>query len=684
MTSSCSTSWSSPANIALVKYWGKHGDQLPQNPSISMTLSESITTTVVAWIKAVGDPVHTFLFEGRKEPVFEKRVLEYLNKILCLLPDLVDYSLNISSKNSFPHSSGISSSASFMSSLALCLIRAEEEISGITLSPTEFYRKASFLARLGSGSAARSVYGGYTIWGASPFVIGSSDEYAVPIDHHVHPVFKTYRDAVLVISSRSKSLSSSAGHRLMESNAFASARFTSARENAGSIIRILSSGDQENFIRLVEEEAMTLHGLIQASAGGPILMEPGTIAIIRLIRDYRKQTGSHLCFTLDAGPNVHLLYPTNETQFIRSFIETELLKYCENGRWIDDRIGEGPKEFNTASGGPGLHRDDNSLRRHSLNFPRQSCHPGEGRDPLTLHECPKAGTSSCYSESFPAKLLLFGEYSVLVGSDACAFPLEQFSGRLVLPDLKDDSTGSLVASNHSIKRLLTYLTEPDNQKIASPILDLDRLAIDIGAGLAFDSDIPQNYGSGSSGALVAAIYHAYRKEDNSKDIQSLRAHLAFIESAFHSKSSGTDPLVSYLRKPVFILKEEISCPDLSLEDLRQHVSIELIDSGIPGATKSGVGAFQSEFFQTPAKENLFDKEYIPLINTIVGDIYSSKFNSLMDRILSVSEMQLQLFPNLFTPDIRLEAQRGIDSRDYAIKLCGSGGGGFYLKIKENK
>lgn len=337
-----STAWSSPANIALIKYWGKHGDQLPRNPSISMTLSESVTTTEVSWSQTAGDPVHTFLFDGRKEPAFEQRILEYLNKMVCLLPDLAGFSLSISSRNNFPHSSGISSSASFMSSLALCLIRADEKISGITLSETEFYRKASFLARLGSGSAARSVFGGFTIWGATPYVTGSSDEYAIPVNHHVHPVFKTYRDAVLIVSSRVKSLSSSAGHRLMELNPFASARYRSAGENTGSLIRILSSGDQEGFIRLVEEEAMTLHGLILASPGGPLLMEPGTIELIRRIRDYRTQTGSRLCFTLDAGPNIHLLYPESEYESISRLINNELLAYCENGRWIDDRMGPGP------------------------------------------------------------------------------------------------------------------------------------------------------------------------------------------------------------------------------------------------------------------------------------------------------------------------------------------------------
>jgi len=337
-----STTWISPANIALVKYWGKYGNQLPQNPSVSMTLAQSNTTTQLTWTRASGKPHHTFLYAEHKAPAFEKRVFEYIHDILWLIPELKEYSLQIKSENNFPHSSGISSSASFMSSLALCLMDAIGIITGNKLEPGEFHRKASILARLGSGSASRSIYGGFALWGHTDEIPGSSDEFAVSMNPLVHPVFKTYRDAILIVSSRVKSLLSSAGHHLMDDHAFATARYTSARENILSMISILRSGDQENFIRLVEEEAMTLHGLIQTSAGGPILMEPGTLAIIRSIRNFRSHTGNHLCFTLDAGPNIHLLYPENESETVRFFIENALLQYCEDRKWIDDHIGSGP------------------------------------------------------------------------------------------------------------------------------------------------------------------------------------------------------------------------------------------------------------------------------------------------------------------------------------------------------
>jgi len=338
-------SWEAPANIALVKYWGKLGNQLPQNPSVSMTLSKSVTTTSVRWKVDDGDPKLSFLFEGQPHPKFEKRVKDYLDKILCVLPTIGSLSLEISSSNSFPHSSGISSSASFMSSLALCLLDIDIRINGLKISETEFFNKASHLARLGSGSASRSVYGGFALWGLSDSIAGTSDEFAIPVNHLIHSTFRDYRDAVLVVSSKPKPLSSSAGHALMDRNPFAPARYRNARENLVSMMQALSGGDSATFISLLEQEALTLHGLILASEGGKILMEPNTLKIIQEIRLFREQTGLRLAFTLDAGPNVHLLYPGIEADQVRAFITETLAPLCENGRWIDDMVGNGPRRL---------------------------------------------------------------------------------------------------------------------------------------------------------------------------------------------------------------------------------------------------------------------------------------------------------------------------------------------------
>lgn len=282
--------------------------------------------------------------------------------------------------------------------------------------------------------------------------------------------------------------------------------------------------------------------------------------------------------------------------------------------------------------------------------------------------------------SFPAKLLLFGEYSVLEGSDACAFPLENYTGRLIMPGSAAIASLNPEESNLSLKRLLSYLGSRENKKQSATLLHFDRLNSDISSGLAFESTIPRNYGVGSSGALVAALYAAYRKEELSQDPLIVRTHLAHIESAFHSRSSGTDPLVSYLNQPVFIRNGEIQSPGLTLQTLRESLDIVLVDSGRPGMTKSGVATFRSGDFLTKNSKRSFETEYIPLINRIVSLLSAGKTDGIMEEILSVTQSQLRFFHQQFTPEMKLAAEQGIRTREFAIKLCGSGGGGFYLKI----
>ncbi len=278
--------------------------------------------------------------------------------------------------------------------------------------------------------------------------------------------------------------------------------------------------------------------------------------------------------------------------------------------------------------------------------------------------------------SYSAKLLLFGEYSVLAGSDAFAFPWPAFSGSLQRIDLKSHTDPILGDSNSSLRSLLAYLESADHCETAGEILDMDRLSRDIIAGLTFKSDIPVNYGLGSSGALVAALYDSYRNPENAKELTVIRDHLAFIESAFHARSSGTDPLVSFLGRPVFIRNGRVECPAANPEQLSEHLHISLIDSGMQGTTRAGVTSFDPG-----SATALFTSEYIPLVNSLVNHIYRGRFENLFEQVLRLSSLQLQLMPQLFTPGIRAEAGLGLLTGAFAIKLCGSGGGGFYLKME---
>ena len=345
MSNSGEITWRSPSNIALVKYWGKREFQLPVNPSISMTLNNSYSKTTVKFNKTRKRKGFTFsfLFHGNKNTRFENKIRSYLNIAIKDLPVLHSLQLDINSENSFPHSAGIASSASAFSSLALCLCSIENEILGINTDNKDLFRKASSLARLGSGSASRSIYGGWVLWGQTTGITGSSDEYAVPLTHLVHKDYCNYYDAILIVNSREKTVKSSLGHKLMETNPYKDAREVAANVNAVNLINALKSGDEKTFCELVENEAANLHAMFLTSKPFFVLIKPETLHIINRLIQFRDKTGLMFSFTLDAGPNIHVIYPGKIREMMLSFIKSDLLPFCENEMWIDDKIGKGPE-----------------------------------------------------------------------------------------------------------------------------------------------------------------------------------------------------------------------------------------------------------------------------------------------------------------------------------------------------
>lgn len=321
----------SPSNIAIVKYWGKHGTQLPNNPSISFTLSNCFTETKITYSENESMSLE-FYFEGKENPAFKAKIEKYLNENRRYFSFLNNLDLKIESYNSFPHSSGIASSASSMSALIMCLLEIKYKDAKIDL------REASYLSRLASGSAARSVYPTMTLWGKTPSQPESSDEYAIPIGEMINPVFKTYHDSILIVSSKEKNVSSRAGHSLMDNHPMAESRYATARKNTEDLLTILKQGDLEGFIRITESEANQLHDLMSTSTPSYTLKEPNTIRIIDEILNFRKDTGLPVCYTLDAGPNVHLLYPDSCSKEVHTFIEENLKNYCFDNKYIDDIV----------------------------------------------------------------------------------------------------------------------------------------------------------------------------------------------------------------------------------------------------------------------------------------------------------------------------------------------------------
>jgi diphosphomevalonate decarboxylase len=338
--------WTSPSNIALVKYWGKKKLQLPRNASVSLTLNKSLTRTRIYYkFHKKSELSWSFLFEGQEKTSFNNKIATFFRVISDQFPELTKLELKIESSNTFPHSSGIASSASSMSAIALCLLSIKEEITAKKYKKLEFLQIASEWARLGSGSASRSVIGNFSLWGKHHLVPGSSDKFAIPLSFKIHPELAPLKDAILIVSSEKKQVSSTMGHVMMETHPFAKERFKKANENLISLLETMKNGNKEKFISIVENEAMMLHGMMMSSDPGFFLILPNTLHIIDEIKTFREKTGAFIAFTLDAGPNVHVIYHQKNSSEIEEFIKRKLLVFCENEKVIIEEMGSGPEKI---------------------------------------------------------------------------------------------------------------------------------------------------------------------------------------------------------------------------------------------------------------------------------------------------------------------------------------------------
>jgi diphosphomevalonate decarboxylase len=341
------SSWRSPSNIALVKYWGKYGVQLPRNPSLSFTLSSCHTDMKIQVTPESSKPELTVLYDGNAWPSFEPKIKIFFNRVLDQLPWLTHASIVIDSVNTFPYGAGIASSASSMSALALCLVEIDDQIhSRSTERDAPWRRRVSQFARLGSGSACRSVFPVASLWGEMRGIHSSMNEYAIPWSDQVAPVYHDYQDTILVVSSSEKSVSSSLGHDLMIGHVYEEIRYELAKKN---LERLIASMRAENnfdpFISVCEAEALQLHALMMTGRQPFILMAPDTIAIIKEVWRFRRETKVPVCFTLDAGPNVHLLYPFACKATVLDFIKNNLARFCKDGQYILDQVGSGPEKL---------------------------------------------------------------------------------------------------------------------------------------------------------------------------------------------------------------------------------------------------------------------------------------------------------------------------------------------------
>ncbi len=334
-----------PSNIAIVKYWGKREVQLPLNPSVSFSLEVSRTTTSVAFRldESKQDLSFDFFLDGVPQPSFRPKIEQFLRRILPTFPWLTDFHLTVNSSNSFPHSSGIASSASGMACLAFCLTDIETLL---TSGKNADIEQVSQIARLGSGSACRSVWPGWSLWGESLAVEGANNEFAIPINEWVHPAFRQIRDSILILDGDRKKISSSVGHKLMNRHPYRDARIAQANHNTERVIAALKAGDWTHFGEVAEAEALSLHALMLSSEPGYVLLKPESFQAIEWVRTFRQESGLPLYFTFDAGPNMHLLYPAEIEKEIVAFIQRDLKQLCSSQCVIFDRLGIGPVDLN--------------------------------------------------------------------------------------------------------------------------------------------------------------------------------------------------------------------------------------------------------------------------------------------------------------------------------------------------
>ena len=295
------------------------------------------------------------------------------------------------------------------------------------------------------------------------------------------------------------------------------------------------------------------------------------------------------------------------------------------------------------------------------------------------------------SEVFYGKILLFGEYSVIFNSMALTIPYTHFKGQLsFVSNYKYTDFEWAKESNISIKEFANYLKSLQRKgELLCPI-NLERLYADLENGLYFESTIPQGYGVGSSGALVAAIYAEYAEEKIQSDrnlsktiIFKLKAVFAQMESYFHGKSSGLDPLNCYIQYPLLIRNtSEIRTVGIPRNKFDKNGAIFLVNSGKPGKTAPLVNHFLENYKEEGYKQAI-DNELIPLNNKLISTLLDGKGQEFFELLKQLSDFQLKYFDKMIPEAIREIWEEGVKTEKYSLKLCGSGGGGFMLGFTAN-
>jgi mevalonate kinase len=270
---------------------------------------------------------------------------------------------------------------------------------------------------------------------------------------------------------------------------------------------------------------------------------------------------------------------------------------------------------------------------------------------------------------YPSKLLLFGEHTVLRGSQALAMPLAEFHGRW---QFSEDKT-----KQYDLPKLVEYAKNLSEN--ATITFDTEGVTSALEHGLFFDSNIPRGYGAGSSGALVAALYDVFGL-DKSLTISELKTTLGKIESYFHGESSGLDPLVSYLKKPILIRSDKTLT---TLETAENDLPRFLLDTKQARKTEPLVKLFLEKTARSPEFNDLILSELVPLVDDAIAAFLGNQPDLLFEIVHKISWFQHRFLPEMIPMAFKNIWLEGLANDVYKLKLCGAGGGGFILGFCQN-
>lgn len=288
---------------------------------------------------------------------------------------------------------------------------------------------------------------------------------------------------------------------------------------------------------------------------------------------------------------------------------------------------------------------------------------------------------------FYSKILLFGEYGIIKDSKGLSIPYNFYNGALKLDGNTSEET---LNSNESLLEFAKHLQRLQEGNRSSAVFNIEKLQADIANGMYFDSSIPQGYGVGSSGALVASIYDKYAQNKitvlenlTREKLLQLKEIFSQMESFFHGKSSGLDPLNSYLSLPILInSKDNIEPTGLPSQEKKGKGAVFLLDSGIVGETAPMVNIFMENMKQEGFR-NMIKTQFVKHTDACVDDFLKGNISSLFGNVKQLSKVVLNNFKPMIPEQFHQLWKQGIETNDYYLKLCGSGGGGYILGFTED-